>query len=146
MMLEGKDLLTKILTLLKSTKTWAAKKDYVGFGAEVNIESYTSKAAAYTIPSDGIIHLQCRYTSGNYIGVTVCNSDGTNEMSVQIIGAGTGNTNTCIPVFKGMKAWRSSNNGQYNYINFRPYILGGYYLAVFSRLSGVLRHYRKVVA
>lgn len=100
----------------------AVYKPPTGYGSFVDISSYTAKETAYTVPADGYIWLQCRYTTGNYIGTTVCNSDGTCERSVQIIGAGIGNTNTCVPVFKGMKAWRSGNNGSNNYIDFVPFV------------------------
>lgn len=93
-----------------------------GFGASTDIASYTAKATAFVAPADGFVWIQCRYTSGNYIGVTVCNADGTNERSVQMVGNGTGNVSTILPIFKGMKAWRSSNNGSNNYLDYVPFI------------------------
>ena len=92
-----------------------------GLGTYVGITNYSSKAGAYNIPSDGLIWVQSRYSSGNYIGVTVCNEDGTNERAVQIGGTGAANISTMFPVFKGMKAWVSSNNGQNNFADFIPY-------------------------
>lgn len=95
---------------------------YTGFGTSTDIAGYTSKAGAFTAPCDGLVWIQCRYTSGNYVGVTLCNADGTNERSLQIVSYGTGNNMDCIPIFKGMKVWRSSNNGSYNYVDFIPYL------------------------
>ena len=92
-----------------------------GLGTYVSITQYASKAGAYNIPSDGLIWLQSRYSSGNYISATVCNADGTNERSVQVGGTGSANVSTMFPVFTGMKAWVSSNNGLNNYVEFIPY-------------------------
>lgn len=107
---------------VSTIKKQAKASKPIGLGTYVGITNYTTKAGAYSIPSDGLIWIQCRYSAGNYIGVTVCNEDGTNERAVQIGGTGAANVSTMFPVLKGMKAWVSSNNGQNNYSDFIPYM------------------------
>ena len=122
--------------LIDRALAWVSDHAWRGYGGTTNIEGYTTKANAYVFPSDGIIRIQCRYTSGNYIGCTVCNADGTNEFVVQIGSEGTSMKMTAFPVFKGQKAWRSSNNGTNNFIEFHPFInAGGYCLTLLRAIS-----------
>ena len=93
---------------------------YNGYGSQIDITNKTS-ADPYICSSDGILKIQTRYTAGNYIGVAICNEDGTGQVDFQVGSQGSSNKSYAIPVFKGQKVWRATNNGSYNYIWFIPY-------------------------
>lgn len=110
---------------IKKVSEWINNKEHIGFGAWVDIHGYTTKANAYTAPCDGMVRSQCRYVSTNYVGFTICNSDGTQENPCQIRAGGGANTNIYVPIFKGQKVWVQSNNGDYNTVHFVPYVKVG---------------------
>ena len=119
---------------IKKVTEWINDKDYTGYGTSVDLMGYTSLNNAYTAPCDGIVWLQSRYTNTNYVGVTICNADGSNSHGFQIGGTGQANVNGTMPMLKGQKAYRSSNKGQYNLAVFIP-LVGG----VVHRLRNTLQ-------
>lgn len=121
---------------IKKVSEWINNKEHVGFGAWVDIHSYTTKANAYTAPCDGMVRSQCRYVATNYVGFTICNSDGTQENPCQIRAGGSANTNIYVPIFKGQKVWVQANNGDYNTVHFVPYVKVG---GVVRRLLNTLQ-------
>ncbi len=118
-MIDVKKTLSKIINWI-SNRGYA----YTGYGVSQGITNYTSSSNAFTVPKDGMLRLQTRYTQTNYIGVTIANSDLSNQIQFQVGGNGSANQNWAIPVFKGQKVWRHSNNGQYNYIDYIPFVGG----------------------
>lgn len=103
----------------------SGKQDvYSGYGTETSIISYTSSTSPYTIPSNGLVRIQCTYRASCYITANVFNADGTNQQSIQCSTGSNGtigNNSSVIPVFKGQKAWFASNS-TYNLASFIPYI------------------------
>ena len=94
------------------------------FGTPISIYSYNTAANAYTVPSDGIIRLYAKNNTGHdFVGVRVCNSDGSNEIGFVGHCASTSWTGIyAVPVFKGQKVYRYTSSQSDNDVQFIPYI------------------------
>lgn len=106
--------------LINRALAYFASHHWNGYGSGEQIISHTS-TNKYTVPGDGIIRVWCNYRSGNYVQVTISNSDGTNPQEFHQASGGTGQMSIAVPVFKGQKVWTIANNGLYNYVTFIPY-------------------------
>ena len=109
-----------ILDDISDLKAEVNKKKYKGYGAAVNIESYSSSSNTYTVPTDGIVRIICTYRSNSYI--QLYNSSGTALAQQSSTGNANmgGNLAVAVPVYKDMKIYvvRSST---YSTAIFIPY-------------------------
>lgn len=126
---------------------WMRTGKPVGYGTNVDITSYTSTSNMYTIPSDGIIEINCNYRAGSYIMVYIFNATGTNSSAlVQQSAAAAGdqgNSYAQCPVFKGQRVYVQTSN-TYSYAYFKPFIYG--IVGGGKTYSFIPRAYAQVVA
>ena len=87
----------------------------------VDIKGYNTVDNQYTVPSDGIVRIECSYRSNSYIAINV-----NNARMVQLSAPSTVNTPgvqlACLPVFKGQTIRiASSTNTTENKADYIPF-------------------------
>jgi len=105
---------------------WAQSRDYVGldWSQQVDITTYNSSSNLYTVPTDGVIRIECNYRQNSY--TQLLDADGHSYAQASAPGS-TGLVGAVVittPVYKGQKFYIGRSNNGYGGGYFIPYILG----------------------
>lgn len=95
--------------------------DAITLGTRVDLSSYNSESNAYTVPSDGFIHVKVGDSTSNDAGIGTCG--GINNMLLyREKGTNGSDTYFSTLVKKGMKLYVTHNSGTGNAFNFIPFV------------------------